>query len=545
MKRLFLFCTLATSIQESGLRFTHIPYKETHAFSQVVIDYLENKETIQPLFQFGFDIKDIKAAIEKRPSFPVDRNLLYAVLKQQYASLSLSEKLNSNLELLQKENTFTICTAHQPNLLTGYLYFVYKIVHAITLSEELNKQFPEQNFVPVYYMGSEDNDLNELGVFHFNNQTFRWNANGQKGAVGRMKTESLQTILDDLFTILGPPGKHCEELKELLTTAYLQHETIASATQFLVNEIFGKYGLIVLNPDDAQLKSAFKEIMNDDLLKHTAFNTNNNVTTNYKEQAFTRPVNLFYLNENLRERIERKEDTWRVNNTSIQWTETELLSELEQHPERFSPNVILRGLFQETILPNIAFIGGGSEVAYWLQLKPLFEQHKVFFPSIHLRQSVLIINSTTQKKAAQLQLTIPELFLPEKLLETLLLERHAIVQDKLDLERKELSLLLNKLKEKAVAIDVTLNSSVDAVLTKMQYQISVLEKKMLRAEKRKISEQFTRLKKLKEELYPSGILQERRTNFIPWFLQYGDGFIELLIAHFQPLLHEFLVIEED
>lgn len=527
------------------MRFTQIPYEETHAFSQLVVDYLSNKESVYPLFEFGFDKVGVKDAINQRSSFPVDRNLLYAVLKQQYVSLTTSEKVNRNLELLKQENTFTVCTAHQPNLFTGYLYFVYKIVHAIKLSQELNKQFPEQNFVPVYYIGSEDNDLDELGEFHFNNQTFRWNANGQQGAFGRMKTGSLKTILNELFKILGPPGKHCDELKELLTSAYSKHETIAVATLFLVNELFGKYGLIILNPDDAQLKSAFKEIMRDDLFNHTAFNAQNHSSNNYKEQAFTRPINLFYLTDNLRERIERKGDVWFVNNTTIQWTKIELLKVLEQHPERFSPNVILRGLFQETILPNVVFIGGGSEVAYWLQLKKLFEHYHVFFPSIHLRQSVLLINATTQKKAAQLQLSIHELFLPEKLLEDLLLEKNGIVTNKLDAARNEFSLLLNNLKMNAVEIDVTLNSSADAVLTKMQQQISVLEKKILRAQKRKISEQFTKLKKLREAIYPSGVLQERRENFMPWFLLYGHVFFDLLIDNFQPFQHTFLVIEED
>ncbi len=528
------------------MRFTHIPYKETHAFSQLVIDYLDNKEKVQTLFQFGFDEDGVKKAIENRKLFPVDRSLLCSVLKHQYADVKTDEKLQLNMALLLKENTFTVCTAHQPNLFTGYLYFVYKIVHAIKLSKVLKEKFPEQNFVPVYYMGSEDNDLDELGVFHFGNQTFRWDANGQHGAFGRMKTESLSRILDDLFKILGPPGTYCEELKDLLTNAYLKKDTIADATLYLVNELFGKYGLIVLNPDDRKLKSTFIEIMKDDLLHHTPFQLKNQSTLNsFKEQAHTREINLFYLTDNIRERIEKYGDKWKVNNTNIIWNKEELLSELAQHPERFSPNVILRGLYQETILPNVVFIGGGSEVAYWFQLKKLFEHYQVCFPSIHLRQSVLIVSLKAQKLIQQVSFSLTEIFQTTEKQEKIFIEKQCNGKWQLIVEKKYLKNLLETIKKKATDLDPTLSASSETALIKMQRQMHVLETKMLRAEKRKLSEQFVRIKKLNTIIFPSGTLQERRENFMPWYLLYGGCFIEILFEQFDPFRHEFLVFEED
>src|SRR5690606_36563786 len=97
-------------------------------------------------------------------------------------------KAEEHLAVLAEPTTFTVCTAHQPNLATGYLYFVYKILHAIKLAEALNAAHPEHRFVPVYYMGSEDADLDELGTFRYVGKKFVWDAGGQKGAVGRMDT---------------------------------------------------------------------------------------------------------------------------------------------------------------------------------------------------------------------------------------------------------------------------------------------------------------------------------------------------------------------
>ena len=204
---------------------TYIPYAETGNFSDMVLDYLNNEPALQAYYSYRPDTTGIQQAIADRNKHPVNRELLAGALAQQYAHLSKHDKVIANLEKLGEDNTFTICTAHQPNLLTGYLYFIYKIIHAIKLADELNVQYPDKHFVPVYYMGSEDNDLDELGTFRYNNQKYVWDADGQKGAVGRMKTHSLKPLLDELFKVLGPPGDATEELKEELAKAYLDEKS--------------------------------------------------------------------------------------------------------------------------------------------------------------------------------------------------------------------------------------------------------------------------------------------------------------------------------
>lgn len=528
---------------------TYLPYRSAGSFSPLVLDYLSGSEALKSFYSFSPDKAGIEKAIEERKKFPVNRKLLADILKNQYEKLNPREKALQNIALLQKENTFTICTAHQPNLLTGYLYFVYKIVHAIKLSEVLSSQFPDYHFVPVYYMGSEDNDLDELGAFRFNGEKFRWDASGQKGAVGRMNPESLKPLLDALFRQMGPPGPNCEALKHLISTAYLGHKDISDATQYLVHELFGRFGLIVLNPDEPELKRAFSDVMKDDLLNHTAekivSRQMNRLSANYKTQAFPRPINLFYLKDQIRERIERQERGFSVVNTNICFSETELLEELEKHPERFSPNVILRGLFQESILPDVVFIGGGSEVAYWMQLNALFDHYKVFFPAVLLRQSVLWISENENKLRMQAGLSLEDLFKPETELEENLVFSHFGDGWKPDEELEQLEHVLGSLKQKAVKLDPSLGRSSEAVLTKIRYQILILEKKMVRAGKRKKQVEISRIGKLKKQLFPGGGLQERVENFLPFFLRLGADYFDILKEKTDPLRNQFLIIAEE
>lgn len=526
----------------------YLPYAATRRFSPLVLDYLEGKESLERLYTFRPDAEGLKQAIEVRKNYPVDRKMLVQVLREQYNHLPYKQEVDDAIARLDKENTFTICTAHQPNLATGYLYFVYKILHAIKLAKTLEAAHPELHFVPVYYMGSEDADLDELGTFRFGEKKFVWDAAGQSGAVGRMHTASLAPLLDELTALFGPPGEHEKALEHLLREAYVQHDSIARATQHLVHELFGQYGLVVIDPDDARLKRSFIRVIEEDLLTHTAeqlvLSTIKSFSdAGYKAQAHPRSINLFYLKDNLRERIEEKDGRWRVLNTDLSWDKISLLQELHQHPERFSPNVMLRPLFQETILPNVAFIGGGAEVAYWLQLQSLFQHHKVFYPVIMLRQSAMWVSASQKKLKAKTGLDYEMLFLSKDETARTFIAAHHSWQ--LPEEHDQLEILISTLREKAGAVDPTLTLSADSTLTRMKHLLESLEAKMFRALKRKEATALTRIERLQGELFPGGGLAERVENFMPYYLEYGHSFFDVLLEAMQPLGSSFLIIEAD
>ncbi|MEO5564053.1 MAG: bacillithiol biosynthesis BshC, partial [Chitinophagaceae bacterium] len=275
-------------------------------------------------------------------------------------------------------------------------------------------------------------------------------------------------------------------------------------------------------------------------------------TANYKVQANPREINLFYLENDIRERIEKVDDDlpdpiaigWKVVGKDMKFTEKELLELLQKHPEKFSPNVILRGLYQETILPNIAFIGGGGETAYWLQLKGLFEQYKVPFPVLLLRNSFVIVEKKWKEKIDKLGFKLEDFFLPEQELLSKLVARDSKNQVKLNGSMGTMEQLYEEFKKQAAAIDTTLTKHVDALKLKTVYRLQELEKKMLRAEKRKFTDQQRQIRAIKDHLFPSGGLQERYDNICYHYSKWGKDIIEKIYMSSLALEQEFVILEE-
>lgn len=526
----------------------YIPYSKTGSFSKIVTDYLENAPLLQPFYGPRPDMEGIKKAMAARKKFNTDRSLLVAELRKQYAALPGAGKVKANIESLLQENTFTVCTAHQPNIFTGHLYFIYKIIHAIRLADELKKHLPGADFVPVYYMGSEDADLEELGEVSINGQKYHWDTD-QQGAVGRMKIDkAFIALIDDIDGQLSvePFGK---EIISLVKKYYTLHKTIEQATFEFVHELFAAFGLLIFLPDNPVLKKAFSAInakeINEQFSHILVEETIAAFPPQYKVQAAGREINLFYLKDNIRERISREGDKYKVQHTDIIFTEAEIKAELETFPERFSQNVILRPVYQELILPNIAFIGGGGELAYWLELKKVFEATGVPFPVLVLRNSFMIVNLKAAAKIKALGLDAMDFFRPAQVLIEELVKRESSVSLDLTEEKGSLLALYHNIKVAATNIDVTLKGHVESLETAAIKRIEKLEKKMLKAEKKKFEAQQRHIHKIRDMLFPSGTLQERVDNLLPYYAVYGKAFIEMLYRNSTGLQQEFCIVEEN
>jgi bacillithiol synthase len=527
---------------------TYIPYTATGAFSTIVTDYLSGAGALRPFYGHRPDLPGIEAAIAQRQGFATDRSLLAAQLELQYADMPAATAVAHNIRLLRNENCFTICTAHQPNVFTGPLYFVYKIIHAIKLAGHLQNALPQYNFVPVYYMGSEDADLEELGEVWVDGTPYRWQT-GQTGAVGRMTVDDallqlLQQMAGQLLVL--PYGA---DIVQLLQQCYTKGSTIEQATFRLVHALFAQYGLVVLLPDRAPLKRALLPIFKDDLLHHRAeaivTATSAKLAEQYKAQAYPRPINLFYLGDGIRERIEKTATGYQVLQTDIVFTEAALLAELEAHPERFSPNVILRGLYQETILPNVAFVGGGGELAYWLQLKDLFDHYGVPYPVQVLRNSFLVLPPDIVQKAAQMGLGDSDFFADEQaLLNGLVRKEHATALS-LETEQAELFAYYQQLGQKAAAVDPTLQKHVAALQTKALQKVAALEKKMLRAKKRSYAVQARQIQAIRSAVFPSNRLQERAEGLLAPYARYGKPFMDGLFRVSPDLQQVFTLLKKN
>ncbi len=510
---------------------TYLPYESTGYFTKIVSDYLSQSSTLRPFYQHTPNLNGLELAIKARQSFATPRNLLVEVLKEQYQGITQSQQVQTNIQLLADENTFTITTAHQPNIFTGPLYFIYKIMHAIKLADELKAQWPQYQFVPVYYMGSEDADLDELGYVTVGGQKLVWETK-QTGAVGRMKVDkALVKLIHAIHGQVGvlPFGK---ELTTLLQQCYTEGKQIQQATLELVNALFGEYGLIVLVPDNAKLKTVFQSVVAKELTEgfsHTIVaDTIVALEKNYKVQAGGREINLFYLIDDKRERIEVQGTMYEVRTLGLHFSKEEILAELNAHPERFSANVILRGAFQETVLPNIAFIGGGGELAYWLELKNVFAAVNIPYPVLLLRNSFLLLKKEQYAKWQQLGFSDADLFTPELDLMNALVKRETENQVSLTAELQQARDFYAHLRTLTDTIDKTLSEHVIALEKQALKKLTGLEKKMLRAERFKYEVQQQHINKLKAALFPNNSLQERLDNFSLYYAAKGNAWLHQL-----------------
>lgn len=524
---------------------TLVPYQQTGYFSKIVLDYLNKSEQLKPFYLHAPTVEGIKEAIAARKDFATDRVLLTNELKEQYKNLPETPAVQKSIGLLAEPNTFTITTAHQPNIFTGPLYFAYKILHVIKIAAELSKQLPGNNFVPVFYMGSEDADLDELGSIKIDGKSYTWQTK-QTGAVGRMKVDkAFLKLLQEMEGQLGvyPFGK---EIISIFREAYKEGQTIQQSTLYAVNALFGEYGLVTVIPDNANLKKAFDSVVEKELFEgfsHKAVSkTLAALEQHYKVQAGGRDINLFYLIDDKRERIELNGDLYEVKTLHKQWSKEEIKNELSAYPERFSANVILRGVFQETILPNIAFIGGGGELAYWLELKDVFAAVNVPYPVLVLRNSFAITDKAWIKKLEKTGLGLTDIFLSEHDVMNKVVQLHSTHKTQLNGELEKVKELYTIIGDRASAIDATLQQHVAALQTKTVKRLEELEKKMLRSEKRKFNQEQQQIQQLKQALFPDNNLQERVENISGFYAQHGRAFIDLLLANSLTLEQEFAVL---
>ncbi|OXB02137.1 bacillithiol biosynthesis cysteine-adding enzyme BshC [Flavobacterium oncorhynchi] len=522
-----------------------ISYQTSVYFSKLIQDYLDQKSELKPLYNHFPTLENFQKQItEKTVNFDNNNRIpLVETLKKQYQNIEVSNSTKQNIELLALENTFTITTGHQLNLFSGPLYFLYKIISTINLTKELKAKYPSHNFVPIYWMATEDHDFEEINYFNFKGKKFRWNKESN-GPVGRLSTEGLAEFFEIYALELGS-STNANTLKKLFADAYLKHDNLADATRFLANSLFADYGLVILDADDAHLKRAFIPYVKEELEKQTSYKAVQETIehlTAYTVQVNPREINLFYIEDHLRERIIFENDKYFVNNTKISFSKEEILKLLESNPEKFSPNVIMRPLYQEIILPNLCYIGGGGEIAYWLELKSFFDAVKVTFPMLLVRNSVLLTTEKQAKKADQLNLSWKDLFTKQENLVNIITHKISTFPIDLTPQKDILKTQFQYLYQLADQTDKSFSGAVKAQEIKQTKGLENLEKRLLKAQKRKLHNQLQRVIDLQCELFPNNSLQERQTNFSEFYLEKGEELVPLLLENLKPLEMNFNII---
>jgi len=515
------------------MRIQKIPFAETKSFSSFFLDYIQQKETLKKFYSLFPALHNFETQIRlKKESYPAaHRSILAGSLQTQYKNLSQKDSVKQNLKLLSESNTFTITTGHQLNIFTGPLYFIYKIATVINTCKELKKKFPDCNFVPVYWMASEDHDYDEIKYFKLYGKKYSWETD-QHGAVGRFNPKSIENLFKDI------PGDIT-----VFKHAYLKHNTLSEAVRYYVNELFGEEGLIVIDADDHNLKKLFQPVITEDLFNHTPKKLVDEKdqqldALGYHPQIFPRDINFFFLDKNLRSRIEEKDDRFYVIDTPLQFSREEITKLIESEPEKFSPNVILRPLYQEVILPNLAYAGGPAEVVYWLQLKGVFDHFKIPFPMLMPRNFASVIEKNVAVKFEKSGLDYKNLFEEKNHLFNQWIVKNTTHDLSLGKEMNLFAEQFSAIRDRAGSIDPTLIKFVEAQATRTRNSLEKIEQKILRAEKRVHKEKLSQLESVKDVLFPNGSPQERVDNFLN-FYQKDPQFIQKILKSFDPFDFKF------
>lgn len=531
------------------MKLYNILFRQTGFFSDLFCDYLDAHDAVRHFYKYPLSYDIIPRIIEEKQMQTLDRKVLSQTIKNQYKSNSPGKKVEANIVSLLKDNTFTITTAHQPNLFTGPLYFIIKILSAINLAKELSIRYPDYCFVPVYWMGGEDHDFEEINHVKLYDNKLAWEK-PDEGPVGRLNTDGIKKVLDALGELVGKQP-FAEEWIRILGESYLNNSNLAEATRYLVNHLFGEAGLVVVDGDDKEFKNLFAPIIQDELKNRSSAalieHTLKEIAVNYKAQVDGREINLFYLGDHSRDRIvfDPKTQQFEVLNRSLNFTLKEILEEAKSFPEKFSPNVILRPVYQELILPNLAFVGGSSEIAYWLELEKLFEHHRVNFPMLVPRNSVMIIEKPVWRKMQSANIGIEDIFKEEDLLIREYVQQNAEGELSLSGEGVAIKDIFKQILEKALEIDITLEKTVRGEEQRILNSLNNLEAKMLKGEKRKFEIGINQIKSARQKLFPDGGLQERHENITHFYIKFGPEFIQKLAAAIKPIERQFLVMVED
>lgn len=532
------------------MQVRQLPFSDTSIQRPLTLDYLQEKAELSENYQFAPNIAGSLAAIKARQQKPVDRQALSEQLLADYRRIIPGfDKGNSpvkhQIEKLKDEHTFTVTTGHQLNIFGGPLYYFYKMFSCVRACQALKEAYPDYHFVPVYWMATEDHDFEEINSFFAFGKTFEWSPENPQGAVGALPPEELKTVLNDLEDSIREKS-HFEDLKNVFEAAFSQG-SLADAVLYWVHQMMEQYGLVVLDANRKVFKKAFQQVVKKDILSQNLAPKvvqASEALSDYKLPVNPRKINHFYMEDGLRERIvfQEKSGDFEVLNTHLRFSVAEMEKLIEEQPEKLSPNVVTRPMYQESILPNIAYIGGTNEIAYWLQLKAAFEEAEVFFPQLLVRSSALVVGKGLLKKMKKFDLAYPQLFQDfDKVVKNYLKTKESTepIHEELKVLQKSYSAILKNCGQ----FQGDLRWEIVNSIKDQQKALGKTRKNLEKALKERNEKDIQQIEKIFEKIHPEGVFQERKENFIPYYLIYGEAFFDILAENLNPFEQQLSILE--
>lgn len=526
------------------------------------LDYLYEFENVAEFYKYNFRDKEkypdiFRNILKKKTSSEINISNL---IEEQYKDLAeVSEKTRKNIKLLEMPKTLAVITGQQLGILSGPLYTIYKIITAIKLASQLNERFVDFNFVPVFWMESDDHDFNEVHKINILNNdnnivTIKYKEDVSddeiRASVGSLTfDESINDFVNQLEQSLRNTefrDKIISKVKEI----YQPGKTFKQSFRELIFWMFDEFGLIIFDPSADEIKKALKPIF---LYEINNFRTHTQKLVSvsatleevYHAQVKVKPVNLFYHIDSGRHSIEPVDEIFKLKRKRKQFTKEEIITEINEHPERFSPNVLLRPITQDYLFPTAFYVAGPSEVSYFAQIHPLYEFFNIEPPIIYPRSSATLIEKSVVNFMEKYDLTMRDVFLGTDQLKEKILS--SVAENNIDeiFENavKNINLVFDDLKEKLFSVDKTISDSSTRYREKVLYAVNELKSKTEKAYESRFEVILRQISKLSNLLYPNENLQEREMNYFYFANKFGENFYKKLYDELSISEFEHQIIE--
>ncbi len=510
------------------------------------LDYLYEFDNVKKFYKHDFRNRDeylkiFKTISETNREF---RNDVPKIITSQYQGFNLSEKTKNNIDLLKEKNTLAVVTGQQLGVLGGPLYTLYKIITAIKFAGHLKERYDAYNFVPVFWLEGDDHDFEEvrsLNIINELNEVIKISYDDEiideeiRQSVGYLQIkESISSFLDNLDKNLRDTEFKPDLLKKL-KESYSVGKTFKQSFRELIFWLFDEYGLIIFDPQDIVIKNLLKPVFKKEInnfRQHTEKLVQISATLEeiYHAQVKVRPVNLFYSNEDGRFLIEPVENEFRLRRKRKKFTHEEIINEIDNKPENFSANVLLRPICQDFILPTAFYVGGPSEISYFAQLTSLYGFYNLTSPIIYPRISATIYEKNLEKILEKYNLSFGDVFVNSDELKTRVINSLSknSINDIFAESNSQVEVVIDRLKEKLFEFDKTIADATGKYRQKILSYLDELKSKAIDAQKKKHEITLRQIDKLANSLFPNNNLQERELNFVYFYNKYGESFMKRL-----------------
>lgn len=510
-------------------------------YSELFFDYLYDFERVREFFPSNFrENASFESVMNGIDASGRDRSVLQKVLTEQNSGGEESRRTQENIRLLGKSGTYAVVTGQQVGLFGGPLYTLYKSITAIALAQKLSMKFPGKNFVPVFWIEGEDHDfqeMNHVSLLDQENSAVRIEylpggvmPEKNVGAVGEMVfDDTIRTTIDRLESSLART-EYTPPLLASLRECYAPGVTFNRAFQSWLTRLLPASGLVFLSPNEPRLKKILTPLFTRELTEYPrisqmVISRSAELERRYHAQVKPKSINLFLFHKGGRYLIEPRETDFSLKGTRAFFTKEQLLQIASETPEQLSPNVVLRPICQDMLLPTVSYVGGPSEIAYHAQLQPLYQDMGIPQPVIYPRASVSLVQTNLLRAMEKYGLEFPEFLGDIGRVTAKVVEQ--ISEIKLDAlfagVTKNLHDALGELKFGLNEVDPTLLGALENVAAKIDVNIGVLREKSVVAQKRRNETAVRQIEKAASGLLPSGSLQERELTPLYYMNKYGPG----------------------